>query len=133
MTDKEKALAYDIALQKAKEWKSGLAGNNNVETCIDDLFPQLKDTEDERIWRDMKETIAKECIEFPSSVIAAKADEWTKWLDRHKPEPEDDKIFWKPTKEQLEALENSLGDYNITVFEKRHELLKSLYDALITL
>lgn len=37
---------------------------------------------------------------------------------------------WKPSDEQLEALEHSLGDYNITVFEDRHEILTSLYQDI---
>ena len=37
---------------------------------------------------------------------------------------------WKPSNEQLEALEHSLGDYNITIFEDRHKILKSLYQDL---
>ena len=38
--------------------------------------------------------------------------------------------FWKPSKEQIEALEHSLGDYNIKIFEDRYEILKSLYNDL---
>ena len=37
---------------------------------------------------------------------------------------------WKPSDEQLEALEHSLGDYNIKIFEDRYEILKSLYNNL---
>ena len=37
---------------------------------------------------------------------------------------------WKPSDEQLEALEYSLGDYNIKIFEDRYEILKSLYQDL---
>ena len=37
---------------------------------------------------------------------------------------------WKPSEEQIEALEHSLGDYNIKIFEDRYEILKSLYNDL---
>ena len=37
---------------------------------------------------------------------------------------------WKPSEGQLEALEHSLGDYNIKIFEDRYEILKSLYNDL---
>lgn len=41
-----------------------------------------------------------------------------------------EKYTWKPSDEQLNALENSLGDYNITIFQDRHEILESLYNDL---
>jgi len=37
---------------------------------------------------------------------------------------------WKPSEEQIEALEHSLGDYNIKIFEDRYEILKLLYNDL---
>ena len=37
---------------------------------------------------------------------------------------------WKPTEEQLEALEWSLGDYRNVIFEERHDTLTSLYNDL---
>jgi hypothetical protein len=37
---------------------------------------------------------------------------------------------WKPNKEQLEALEHSLGDYKVRIFDDRYERLKSLYNNL---
>ena len=37
---------------------------------------------------------------------------------------------WKPTDEQLEALEWSLGDYRNVIFEERHDTLVSLYNNL---
>ena len=37
---------------------------------------------------------------------------------------------WKPSEKQIEALEHSLGDYNIKIFEDRYEILKSLYNEL---
>lgn len=44
-----------------------------------------------------------------------------KWQKEH---------LWKPSEEQIEALEHSLGDYNIKIFEDRYEILKSLYNDL---
>lgn len=41
-----------------------------------------------------------------------------------------ERYTWKPSKKQLEALEHSLGDYNIKIFEDRHEILTSLYQDL---
>lgn len=37
---------------------------------------------------------------------------------------------WKPTEEQLEALEWSLGDYRNVIFEERHDILTLLYNDL---
>ena len=52
--------------------------------------------------------------------------DWLKSLkDRVQPQN-----TWKPSDDQLEALEHSLGDYNITIFEERHETLTSLYQDL---
>ena len=47
------------------------------------------------------------------------------WLKSLRPQKQ-----WKPSDEQIEALEHSLGDYNIKVFEERYEILKSLYQDL---
>ena len=41
-----------------------------------------------------------------------------------------ERYTWKPSDEQLEALEHSLGDYNIVIFEDRHKILTSLYQDL---
>lgn len=41
-----------------------------------------------------------------------------------------ERYTWKPSDEQIEALEYSLGDYNIKIFEDRYKILKSLYNDL---
>lgn len=37
---------------------------------------------------------------------------------------------WKPTDEQMRALQWSLGDYRNAIFEGRHDILTSLYNDL---
>lgn len=46
------------------------------------IFPELKESEDERIRKDMMETIEKESKDFPSSVIAEKSHTWLAWLEK---------------------------------------------------
>lgn len=52
MTDKEKARAYDKALDRCKEWASGTCEqsvNNSPKDIAEFIFPQLAESEDEKI------------------------------------------------------------------------------------
>lgn len=74
---------YKQALDRAKEWKSGLAGSDSMKPsdCIDDLFPELKVSKDERIRQAIVEHFKK-----------LKEDSWIKiqipeilsWLEKQK-------------------------------------------------
>ena len=70
----QKAQRYDEAYKKV-----AIRFGSNV---ADEIFPELKESEDERIRKDMIETIKKESKDFPSSVIAEKSHTWIAWLEK---------------------------------------------------
>lgn len=82
MTNEEKAKAYDEALKRAKEINNEQRAQPfNLMTK---LFPELAESEDERIRKEMIEILKKETHEFPSSVIANKSNSWIAWLEKQK-------------------------------------------------
>ena len=76
---------YKRAIKIAKEWKSGLAGNGRIEDCIDELFPELIESEDERSRREITDFI---CCETDRGCITQdqikKSDSWLAWLERQR-------------------------------------------------
>jgi len=79
---KEKAQRYDEAIERAK----GVIEQNPLmeylKKGIEYILPELKESEDERIRKDMIETIKKESKDFPSSVIAEKSHTWLAWIEK---------------------------------------------------
>ena len=49
MSIEEKAKAYDEALKKAKRFHTPDSNNTNLKAVIENIFPELKESEDERI------------------------------------------------------------------------------------
>lgn len=75
---------YKEALERAKYYREGIPDRKleNGENILDYIFPELKESEDERIRREMIEIIKNEAHEFPSSVIANKSNSWIAWLEK---------------------------------------------------
>lgn len=98
MTEKEKAQAYDEAIERAKK----LYGNGIAE----EIFPELKEDDTERIRKDLIQWID----EFPDIIWRGHyKKDIIAWLEKQS-EP---KSYWKPTEEQYEALDyayNSCSD-----------------------
>lgn len=75
MTQEEKAKAYDKALERAREYKKYDYMMINV--ALDNIFPELKESEDERI--------RKELIKFHKSTIdidGIKGEQIIAWLEK---------------------------------------------------
>jgi len=58
------------------------SGKITVETACSICADFVPESEDERIRKDMMETIEKESKDFPSSVIAEKSHTWLAWLEK---------------------------------------------------
>lgn len=59
MTIEEKAKAYDDALERAKECRiDGLSLHQPVKDVIEHIFPELKESKDERIKREILELVS---------------------------------------------------------------------------
>lgn len=86
MNTEQKAQAYDKALERAREWYNdphitiGLKGN------LKDIFPELKESEDEKI--------RKELIDFVKSRLAGfpKCDRFISWLEKQSERKPTDKV-----------------------------------------
>lgn len=84
----EKARSYDEAVEKLRN----AFYDNNSRMCeeyrnavlktIEPIFPELAESEDEKIRKEMIEVIRKEAKEFPSSITASKADSWFAYLEK---------------------------------------------------
>jgi len=84
MTTEEKAKAYDEALEKARCYYEGANGNEDMITMITTMFPKLKESEDERIRKellDMCKTLGK--------------SEWIAWLENQGEQKPADKPKFK--------------------------------------
>lgn len=85
MTTEEKARAYDEAIERAKEVirKMNMYDGTCIKEDIEDIFPQLAESEDERT--------RKEIIEFIRSQIedgnSAGWDRWIAYLEKQKENP----------------------------------------------
>lgn len=110
-------------------------GNNGALYALKGKFDALevKEMQEESVSEDLEEA----CEQLAENARKHKAEtlspffsptdykqgviDGAKWQKEHP---------WKPSEEQIEALEHSLGDYNIKIFEDRYEILKSLYNDL---
>ena len=78
MTPEQKAKRFDEALERARIWKDKSGMPKDRQGILDDIFPELKESEDEKI--------RKELIDYHRS-MAAQADDyvheaWIAWLEK---------------------------------------------------
>lgn len=126
----EKAKRYDEILVRAEGanlpyYKEDIM--SKVKEFVDYLIPELKESEnaDEKVRKALIKLVTNHASMDLFIEYDIHLDEALDWLEKQgKQEP------WKPSKEQVEALEHSLGDYNIKIFEDRHKILESLYNDL---
>lgn len=167
MTDKEKARAYDEALERARKLREQVLNNEllGFPDQFTEIFPELRESEDERIRKEIVSVIQKHYPNTPESYrwiswlekqkeqkpnnnflsieqqmeaamiairggMSSKSQEWSEedeeiwnhiidcaesrawipfneisWLVAHKPQ-----FYWKPSDEQMLALEDTLSD-----------------------
>lgn len=75
MTQEEKAKAYDEALEKARKYR-----DEEGFTEMEDLFPELAENEDEKIWRELVEYLKGDL----DDVTTDDTDRWINWLEKQK-------------------------------------------------
>ena len=78
----EKAKAYDEAIKRVENIKTGKCETTFVftEGLFEHIFPELKESEDEKIRKDIidhLQFLAKYCIESMPNV-----DKWIAWLEK---------------------------------------------------
>ena len=113
MTEKEKAEAYDKAIERAKE----LYGNGITE----EIFPELKEDDADRIKKDLIQWVN----EFPDIIWRGHyKKDIIAWLEK-----QDKKSSWKPSKEEMDAL-YSLSYITNEYDEHKEDVITHLYQDL---
>ena len=122
MTIKEKAKAYDEAKARMSR-----AFNSNRCTIgfMDEIFPELKESEDERIRKELIEHIKDNCETGFLLFQKFSPDEIIAWLEK---QGESKSYSWKPTKEQFEALDYA---YNSCSDTERGNYYEGVLESLI--
>lgn len=118
MTEKEKAKAYDEAIERAKK----LHGNGITE----EIFPELKEREDDRIRKWIIDDIRYNMNNEPlnNSEYKKKAEQAIAWLEK-----QSKKSSWKPSKEEMDAL-YSLSYITNEYDEYKEDVITHLYQDL---
>lgn len=104
---------YNEALEKARQSiKDGTISNNTI-AYLESIFPELKETEDERMSKVLIDFV--KCFTKGYDIIAAngpKVSEVVSWIEKlpKRLVPKEEKEEWKPSKGQLKALENIIHE-----------------------
>ena len=101
----EKAKAYDEALERARIWKDKSGMPADKQGILDDIFPELKESEDEKIRKELTKHL-KEGVE--GYMPAGDSSDYRRWLDwLEKQGKSSDQIhYW--TEEEIEPI---ISDY----------------------
>ena len=94
MTEKEKARAYDEALERAKK----LYEQGTITESLNYVFPELTESEDERISREITEFILTHRIDEPNDI--EDTNSWLVWLEKQGEKPKKVSI-WKHWKDGI--------------------------------
>lgn len=98
----EKAKAYDEAIKRAKELLEIGVKDTRDKMVVLSFFPELKESEGERI--------RKELIDFINSHLAGfpQCEKYIAWIERQGEQKTVDKVepifSWKPTEKQINAI-----------------------------
>ena len=87
MTQEEKARAYDEALERAKkEWSNNLDNAyKNYRERLEIIFPELKESDDEKIRKALLEYFGEECDTATiNGIYCYKIYDWLKKQNEHK-------------------------------------------------
>ena len=101
-------------------WECGDITRENLEY----IFPELRESEDEKISREITEFILTHRIDEPNDI--EDTNSWLAWLEKQG-EQKVSTVDWKPSDEQMKLLEELVEDNDQRHF---HTLLKSLYEQL---
>ena len=120
--------AYNEALERAKNLYAGV--HKGCKEVIDNIFPELCESEDERIRQKLVALVQWGSTFHSSGISGQDATEMQKWLEKQK---EQKPMEWKPQAESLEALMYAIeGKWDMikpTSYLSR--MLEDLYDGLV--
>ena len=81
MTTEEKALAYDKAIEYAK-YLLGNCPSDSEENKLKRMFPELAESEDEKIRKDILTYLLQSANSATLKVNAQKFNKWIAWLEK---------------------------------------------------
>ena len=113
MTEKEKAKAYDDAIERAKSYGNIIA---------EEIFPELKESDDEKIKKAIIEFFESEDDNTTYSLVRKK--DIIAWLEK-----QGKKSSWKPSKEEMDVL-YSLSYITNEYDEYKEDVITHLYQDL---
>ena len=127
MTQEEKAKAYDKALERAKIWKDKSGMPADKQGILDDIFLELKESEDGRIRKELIKHLRDGAEGY---MPAGNAEDYTRWLAWLEKQGEchishDDKIMIKQLTEYF-TTGHGLQNTNETVVEWLNNVKKKL-------
>lgn len=118
MNTEQKAKAYDEALKRAREWSETKNGYYTPKELCEEIFPVLKESEDERIRKELIEYIKDQQSSFISPPDCRdkyeeeennKYNSWLAWLEKqeekHITEPQS---RWWPSEKQMRMLHRAI-------------------------
>ena len=127
MTEKEKAKAYDKAIEIAKKWYNS-PNIDKMSTCrnriIEEIFPEFKESGDEKIRTAILNHLKKMWGNCQDDVCGVHVEDAIDWLEK-----QDKKSSWKPSKEEMDVL-YSLSYITNEYDEYKEYVITHLYQDL---
>lgn len=102
----------------------------SVRTALETLIPELEDSEDERIRKEIQSVIKQ--LNKDTTIFGKKYNynRWIAWLEKQKENVNNtNKEYWKPSEEQLQTLHAQLNEGAVTCSEDKR-VLTTLYEDL---
>jgi hypothetical protein len=117
MTIQEKAKAYDEALERAKKLKENPEqvfyefSPKEGDTICDYIFPELKESEDEKIRKELLDYCKNKAEKYPNDPKYQNISAWIAWLEKQGKQ----KSTWSEKDEQyLLVCKNALKKYEVS-------------------
>lgn len=125
MTQEDKAKRYDEAIEKAKEWYSDAQIGIGFKANLEKLFPELKESDDERIRKELLEHCKNQAKPYIyTGNKCPQIQSWITWLEKQGKE-----TSWKPSKEEMDVL-YGLAYITNKYDEHKAEVITRLYQDL---
>ncbi len=88
----QKAELYDEAIEKARIWKDKSGMPKDKQGILDDIFPELAESEDERIRQKLIHLVRKSYEYGGYSLHKDEADMMTDWIEKQEQKTTDEEI-----------------------------------------
>ena len=109
---------YKEALERARTWRNKSGMPIDKQGILDEIFPELKEPEDENVLEDIEEAIINYWHGDTQDILLD-------WLKSLKP-----KNTWKPSDEQIDALDFAADCIVPAEFCVKRKVLKELLEQL---